>query len=162
MDEASWLRDVQIVPEPRTAAIGRLAAYWEGLLGSAFAPPRRAVDPAALVPDLPHLFMLDVLRDGADYRYRLVGTEVVAFSGRDVTGKSFSELYGDRPEVFERVIALFGTVLSTRRPVYARGKVFWLAERKYREFEGGYFPLSRDGARIDIILCEVTFRPPGP
>ena len=151
------LRGVQIVAESHSAAIRRLADYWEAQRRTAFAPSRHDIDPSALKADLPHLFMLDVLRNGADYRYRLIGTEVAAFSGRDVTGKTFSELYGSQPQVLEQVLAVFAKVLSTRRPVYARGQVFWLADRKYREFEGGYFPLSRDGANVDIILCEVSF-----
>lgn len=155
--ESPRLRDVQIVAEPRTPALRRLLAYWDARRGTAFAPSRHAIDPSALKTDLPNLFMLDVLQDGADYRYRLVGTEVVAFSGRDVTGRTFSELYGDEPPVLAQALAIFRKVLSTRGPVYAQGQVFWLADRGYREFEAGYFPLSRDGTHIDIILCEVSF-----
>ena len=155
--ESPRLRGVQIVAEPRSAAIRRLADYWEAQRGIAFAPSRDDIDPSAMKADLPNLFMLDVLRDGADYRYRLVGTKVAAFSRRDVTGRTFSELYGNQPQVLEQVLAVFAKVLSTRRPVYASGQVFWLADRNYREFEGGYFPLSRDEANVDIILCEVSF-----
>jgi len=152
-------RQIEIIGQPLTPAIRRLAAYWQQARGGAFAPSRHAVDPAALKPELPHLFMLDVIDGGADFRYRLVGTEVAAFSGRDVTGKTFGELYGEQPEVLAQARAVFVRVLETRAPVYARGQVFWLAERGYRDYEGGYFPLSRDGAAIDIILCLVSFTP---
>ncbi len=120
-------------------------------------PLRRDIDPIELKGHLPSLFMLDVIEDGRDFRYRLVGTTIAAMSGRDVTGAKLSTLYHADPDALARIATLFGPVISERRPVFARGTVFWRPERDFRRFEAGYFPLSTDGETVDIILAEVRF-----
>lgn len=156
-DHQQPLRDVEILARPADRSIQALLAYWTAKCGARAVPLRQDIDPIELKGHLPSLFMLDVVDEGRDFRYRLVGTTIVEMSGRDVTGAMLSTLYKSYPDAFAKAAALFGPVVTERRPVFARGTVFWRPERDFRRFEAGYFPVSSDGAAVDIILAEVRF-----
>ena len=151
------LSDVEILALPTDPSILALLAPWTEKRGKRAGPLRQAIDPIELKGHLPSLFMLDVLDDGRDFRYRLVGTTITAMSGRDVTGAKLSMLYASHPDALARIAVLLGPVMSERRPVFARGTVFWRPERDFRRFEAGYLPLSTDGDAVDIILAEIRF-----
>lgn len=132
-------------------------AYWAVKRGERRAPSRRDIDPIEIKAHLGTLFMLDVLDEGLDYRYRLIGTRIVEVSGRDATGSRFSDLYSGQPEALDTVLRVFAPAISEIRPVFATGQMFWRPERDFRRFEGGYFPLSTDGAAVDVLLCKMCF-----
>jgi hypothetical protein len=156
-DRPQPLSDVEILAQPSDQSIRALLAYWMAKRGDRTVPLRQDIDPIALKDHLPSLFMLDVLDEGRDFRYRLVGTMIAAMSGRDVTGAKLRTLYEAYPDALAEIARLFGPVISERRPVFARGTVFWRPERDYRRFEAGYFPLSTGGETVDIILSEIRF-----
>lgn len=124
--------------------------------------PRRAdIDPAEIREHMPTLFMVEVLPQG-EYRYRLVGSELVERTGRNATGKILSQLHAERPEVLRLLKARFDQVVAAKAPVFSRGEVYWLDGDEMRQFECGYFPLSEDGRNVSIILAElVLFWPDG-
>ncbi len=147
--------DMEIIAQPAVAEIGELVAYWEKKRGTRFAPQRSEIDPTEIPRHLSHIHMMDVLEGGADFRYRLIGTAIVAGLGRDNTGKRLSELYGDRPEVLRRFLDRFALVVREKRPIFSRGYIWWLPDRSYRRFAGGSLPLSDDGVTVNMILSEL-------
>ena len=157
----SGVREVKSVAAPSSERIRDLATYWQAKRGARFAPRRADIDPAEIPAHLPHLFMVDVL-PGGEYRYRLVGSELVSRTGRDATGHILSELHAGRPEVLALLKARFDQVVAARAPVYSRGMVYWLGEDELRTFECGYFPLSEDGRAVSIILAELVIAWPNP
>ena len=156
-EEAWTLRDLTILDRPESPAMHDLHAYWTVKRGARCAPGRHEIDPLEIKSHLGTLFMLDVLEAGRDYRYRLIGTRIVEVSGRDATGSCFSDLYASQPEALNTVLRVFAPAVSEVRPVFASGQMFWLPERDFRRFEGGYFPLSTDGAEVDVLLCKMCF-----
>ena len=146
--------EVETLPQPPRGRIAELAAYWESKRHNRFAPKRADIDPTEIRQHVGRLFMVDVLPDG-DYRYRLLGSELVQRMGRDSTGKRFSKLYAGQPHAFELLKQRFDEVVTTRQPSYSRGKVYWLGAGEYRNFECGFFPLSDDGRTVNIILAEM-------
>ena len=73
-----------------TEACRRLLRYWLELRGAGPVPCRAAIDPGALKPALPHIFMLNMI--GADTTiYRLVGTAHRARWGIELTGHVWGE-----------------------------------------------------------------------
>lgn len=70
----------------------RGVAYWQDIRGDRPWPMRSDLDPARIVSLLPFLYMVDVLEDGSDFRYRLLGTDIVGNTVTDNTGKRLSEL----------------------------------------------------------------------
>lgn len=149
--------DFEILAQPASPSIRALLDYWTAERGDRPVLPRSAIDPERLKEHLPVLVLLDVLDGGREFRYRLIGTRIVTMSGRDATGERFGELYAAFPAELAMARALLGRIVSDRRPAFIGGRMFWLPERNYRRFEVGCFPVSSDGAAVDIILCEVAF-----
>lgn len=56
-------------------------------------PPRSAFDAQGLKAYLPHIFISEYEPSHGRYRYRLIGTAVTELFGRNVTGRSFDEIY---------------------------------------------------------------------
>src|SRR5262245_25491937 len=86
-------------------SLRKLASTWQEYAASGRIPDRTVFGPEALhaLGVLPSVMLVDVV-PGADenavrFRYRLVGTAIVAVSGRDSTGKFFDELYA--PDAYE-------------------------------------------------------------
>ena len=70
----------------------RFYDYWVSLRGDRTMPARTDVEPLHIPPEfLPNLMLIDVLHAPRRYRYRLIGTQVVAASGEDRTGPDFRE-----------------------------------------------------------------------
>lgn len=151
------LRALKILDRPENPSLLALHAYWDCKRGRRSAPRRCDIDPIEIRSHLGTLLLLDVLEEGRDYRYRLIGTDIVEASGRDVTGGRFSDLYAAQPEALDLVLRTFAPVVSEVRPVFAAGQMFWRPERDFRHFESGYFPLSTDGASVDLMLCKMCF-----
>jgi hypothetical protein len=147
--------EFEIVEQPVVPLIQELVDYWQQKRRGRMVPARSDIDPMELRPHLPHIFMMDVLDGGLDFRFRLVGTSIVQGLGHDNTGKTLSELYGDRPDVLRKILARFILAVQERRPIFARGNIWWLPDRSFHRYAIGLLPLSSDGATVDIILAEL-------
>ncbi len=153
--------EIQVTGEPDAPALADLLAYWERKRAGRIAPRRIDIDPVEMREHLPNIFLLDVLENGADFRYRLLGTSIVDGMGRDSTGKRLSELYGRETPAFKSLHGLWATVVTSKRPVFARGTIFWLPARDIRRFAGAYMPLSEDGVSVNMVLSELFIFWPG-
>ncbi|ANK80533.1 MAG: hypothetical protein TEF_06770 [Rhizobiales bacterium NRL2] len=72
-----------------TPEIVSLHDYWRSKAEADRPPARRDIDPMELAPALlPHIGLIDVVRDGGAlrFRYRLIGTAMVDLFGEDFTG----------------------------------------------------------------------------
>jgi hypothetical protein len=147
--------DVELIDRPEVRLIDDLVAYWERKRAGRTGPRRADIDPAEIKIHLPYVFMLDVLDGGADFRFRLIGTRIVDVLGRNSTGRRVSELFSDEPGAPGQLQALFKLVVDRNAPVFARGRIFWAPEARYRRFAGAGLPLSEDGVIVSIILGEL-------
>jgi hypothetical protein len=147
--------DLEFLDQVDEPLLAELVAYWDAKRAGRMAPRRSDIDPAELKPHLTGLLMLDVLDGGADFRYRLIGTAIVQGSGRDSTGRRMSELYADQPAVLQRLLDRFRRVVTEQRPIYTRGRIYWVPNREYRRFVTVAVPLSDDGRTVNIILSEM-------
>jgi hypothetical protein len=153
--EQSLFTDVEFIDKPDVRLIDDLITYWDRKRAGRIGPRRADIDPSEIVVHLPHIFMLDMLDGGQDFRYRLVGTRIVEGLGRDNTGKRLSEVYRDRPQALAQLKAVFRLPVDRKVPIFARGHIFWLPEAQYRRFTGASMPLSDDGATVNIVLAEM-------
>jgi hypothetical protein len=96
-----------------------LYSYWLAKRGARRMPARSDLDPADIIPLLPHLIIAE--KDGDQFRYRLVGTGVVRDVGFDPTGYFVGE-YLNNPNVYAEARALYETVCTTGDPVFATGE----------------------------------------
>ena len=139
-----------------------LYSYWSSKRGPRAMPGRPDIDPAELLPLLPHILLMDVVEAGRDFRYRLVGTEVERHIGRPVTGRLISEvLNGD---YLAYIHSLHRRAMTEATPVYSENN-FDAARSGFApvaDYKRAYrlmLPLARDGTSVDIMLCGQVFGP---
>lgn len=99
-----------------------IAALWRYLRSQRPSGPpfRRAdFDPVDVPRLLPHVWLFDVLREPLDFRYRVVGTNIVAAMKLDPTGRTLSAVYTDARDeigpVWERLEFIVGSGQATWR-----------------------------------------------
>jgi hypothetical protein len=139
-----------------------LYAYWSAKRGQRAMPSRADIDPGDLRAVLPHVLLIDVLRGGADFRYRLVGTEIERHIGRPITGRLVSEtLCG---EYLGYIRSLHHRVIAEAVPVYSEnnfndGRSGFALIADFKRAYRLMLPLSRDGTKVDMLLCGQLFEP---
>jgi len=87
----------------QAASLKELHAYWDRKRAGRAMPFRSDIVPTEIPKLLPMLFMVDVEHEPRRFRYRLIGTGVVALTGRDLTGRAVDE------QVFGKRCRMFGT-----------------------------------------------------
>ncbi|WP_374381321.1 PAS domain-containing protein [Dongia sp.] len=93
----SWFRLVgtQIDSSLTSPRLRQLLDYWRRLAGEGV-PFRTQIEPADLKPLLPYLMLVDLTPEPLRVFYRLVGTEVVRFTGLEITGRYLDEIELDK------------------------------------------------------------------
>ncbi|MEC9347850.1 MAG: PAS domain-containing protein [Pseudomonadota bacterium] len=132
----------------------RLGRYWRSCRDGDRLPARVAIDPAAIVPVLPHVILIDVHGAG-QYRYRLVGTSVADRFGHDVTGEPVDKswLGPDWPAVRRD----FDYVVQQRRPCMTRGTMRLSGEIAPVAYRRLLLPLASDGETVDVLIGAIIF-----
>ncbi len=123
-----------------------LAAYWDKQRAGAPALPRAALEPLDIPRLLPGIFLAEPCDDGAhDYRFRLAGSLVEERMRRKVTGKTLTELYGDK--FGPQTIAIYDRIATTCTPLVLQGH-FEGDNLEHIRFEVLHLPLEfANGAR---------------
>jgi hypothetical protein len=134
-----------------------LVAYWRRKRGENPLPRRRDIDPLELKQHLGSLNIIECLPGLADFRYRLIGTNIAAAYGRDSTGRTVRALYAESdPEYCDFLLDIYRTVAT--RQVIARLKVnLRPVDKNYRLADSLLLPLEGDDGTASAILNEVLF-----
>jgi hypothetical protein len=129
--------------------------YWRQECGGAVPLPRSAIDPVRLPAKiLPRFAIIEVFRDPLDFRYRLLGTSLIEFFGRDSTGKRFSEIDYPKPQG-ERLKNYFEYVVNNDAVVYRETTADW-ANRDYITIASMFLPGTSSGDRTDLIFGAIV------
>jgi hypothetical protein len=146
------------IPADRSAwhsLVAQCHDYWRRIAPPGRLPGRQHVWPGDMVPYLPHVWLLDVVREPLRFRYRLIGTAEVRVLGTDLTGRWLDEVHGetwDDPSVRDRLRFM----AETGRPTWSRSPVLWGPDRSHQIIENCLLPLAADGHTVDMILaCSV-------
>ena len=143
-----------VVSEPTAVPIAEFAALWGAKCAPGELPIRGDFPMEVLRPWIGNLLLMDVLDEGRDFRYRLVGTDLVEIVGRDLTGKVVSECEYDGGT--EHVLSSFRKPVEMRGPVFRRGKVIWRSRKSYLDYESVHCPIQdADGAIVMTIGAQV-------
>ena len=130
--------------------LAELCRYWDRCRRGREMPARRDLDPVDIPRLLSILILVDVKGDG-DYRMRLIGTELVNFARRDITGLSFEDAFSPGPYL-DYLYALYGELIRERRPIYTEGIHVIGSPGRRRYTRRLILPLSADGRRIDMVI----------
>jgi hypothetical protein len=139
------------LPDDAAPKIKALYAYWLSIRpAGGLLPARRHFDPLDIPELLPNIWMIDVRRDPLRFRFRLIGTEVVRFTGRDATGRWLDEVYPNYRS--SDAYHVHCAVAESSRPRYRKSGVLSNPNRKQVTAERLYLPLADDGRNVDIVL----------
>jgi hypothetical protein len=134
----------------------QLYAYWLGKRAGICMPPRRAIAPDELRGLLPHLLLIDVVAAEQRYRYRLAGTHIREFFGREITGLHLDEIADGQP--YRHFKAIFDTVAQLPAINYYASE-FWWEQRHWLHYQRLLLPLSDDGLSVNMLVGASIYTP---
>lgn len=140
----------------RNAESGHIATlhrYWQSLNGGE-TPPRALVDPAAIVPLLPHVYIVEFDADPFRVRFRLVGTAADAWNGINLVGRCLDEFLPTDTYGANRIlIDHYRQAWESGQPSF--GSYQWRSRADYRtDVKFGLFPLTIGGKVAQAISIE--------
>lgn len=149
------------LPDTAHALVRAAYTYWRGIHPEdAGLPGRRHLDPLHIPHLLPHIWLVDVLRDAASgplgFRYRVVGTAVDRGMGQTLTGKRMDAVIPGFNED-ERLRAPYVAAVEAMLPSYRKGLPLFQHNQQYRELERLLMPLAHDGRSVDMLFCITLF-----
>ena len=117
----------EVEPEGRLA---QLLDYWKSLRPGDL-PRRTDIDLMGMSPTLlPHIFMVDVIDDGARFRWRLIGTHIVRHAGSDDTGLDLD--ISIAPAMRPVILGHYRRAVASRHAICHRGDFGGRDGRTYR------------------------------
>jgi hypothetical protein len=118
-------------------------------------PSRKEIDPLDLRRHLPRLMLMDVLENPFRLCYRLTGTDVVAATGEDRTGRSSDTVsyFNERPDILRN----YEAVVRDRAPKLYREPFHNHRDQAIYETDTLLLPLSADGEHVDMVLVYFHF-----
>ncbi len=129
--------------------------YWSSRRRGRTMPARADIDPLDLPRHLPNVMLLDVLGDPGRFRYRLIGTSIVAATGEERTGRTFDEVRFFRE--FPQAIEPYERIVRTGAPVYSKEPFRDRKSDAVYEVDSLFLPLGADGERVDMVLVYFRF-----
>lgn len=126
--------------------------YWASKRKGDRLPARSDIDPLDIPTLLPQVILLDVQNDPWDFRFRLIGTNVVHHLSRDWTGSWMSDIEHMAPP--SRIYNSCVEVASAGKPL--RSDTPYVGpHQNYVRAEDVILPLAQDGATPDMLLVFV-------
>lgn len=127
-----------------------LFAYWASLRQSGRLPSRSDIHPSDFKRLLPTVSLIDVIGgERRDYRLRLAGTGLYSVYGREITGQSLGDVYGQRAADYWR--SELDKVVEERRPGVGCHSLAWRGT-SHASLLWLRLPLANDGRNVDMIL----------
>lgn len=162
-EQALWLTAGDHADLLEDPDLERLFAYWSRAAGEGPAPRRRDIDPPIDLPRfLPTTLMFNVERneDGSlAFRYRVVGTRLAEFAGRDIRGQTTEEAFG--AEFAGRDMAIYSRVVKECVCYSGQRKSMIDARQVFERYRRLVMPILGDETgRVDMIWSWLKFIDP--
>ena len=127
-----------------------LFAYWASLRQAGRIPGRADIRPEDFKRLLPTVTLTDVVPGlRRDYRVRLAGTGLYSVYGREITGRSLTDVYGSKAADYWR--GELDKVVQERRPGVGCHSLSWRGSG-HMSLLWLRLPLASDGKTVDMIL----------
>lgn len=124
-------------------------AYWASLRRGAGLPARVDLQPSNMKRLLPTVSLIDVVKEPRDYRLRLAGTGLYGVYGREITGKTLSDVYNTAAAEYWR--RELDKVVDERRPGVGVHSLAWRGA-PHMSILWLRLPLASNGKDVDMIL----------
>jgi hypothetical protein len=118
---------------------------------------RADINPADILPFLPHIIILDVIDGGEDFRVRVFGTALVELMHEERTGQLVSR-FGERPAIPTDPVELRSRWLTICKMTQQNRKTLFFkaptvsSERAYMIYHGLFAPLTSGTSDITQII----------
>ena len=143
-----------MIDEPLLHAVRE---YWRSKCRDGRLPARGDLDVLELRPFMGSMFLFDVIDQGRDFRFRLIGTQLVERFGRDSTGKTFAEAYeGANPETARWLLGVYQRVVAEAVPIWSQAPLDQVG-RDFVVSAAIHLPLSEDGRTVSMIFGASAF-----
>ena len=132
-------------PRSSKPALAFLKDYWDKKRGGRAMPSRADIIPSEMKQHIRTIVLVDVLPDFADFRYRMIGSDVTEHMLGDATGKTLRAAFARYGQA-----AVDGAILGyahvARKKIVMRlhGSAEWL-HQSHLDFDSLHLPLSDDG-----------------
>jgi len=133
----------------------QIHAYWDSRRRSRAMPSRGDINPAHIPRLLPYVFLVEILRDLPDFRFRLAGTHFCDFTGMELAGRRIDAVFP--PAFTEEVRYHWAGCVARRAPKIGSGRL-WLPDREHVGRELTVLQLSAAGALVDMLLGAIVFK----
>jgi hypothetical protein len=145
LNEISW--------DPmQQATTKKLYAYWNAIRNGRIAPKRFEVDPSKISELLRETFIVECSGASA-CRFRLAGTEVCQYFGRELRGEDLLSLWS--PEDRRTISLTLETIIG--KGAVGHGTFFGITEsNRDAPFEFALMPLAHTGLSLSHILGTIT------
>lgn len=140
--------------------IGEAITYWERLRDGSGLPLRAAFDPVDIPQLLPHILFFDVLDDGRDFRFRVIGEKVRSVFFENYTGRTLLSLAHVEPD--GPLVSMFRKAVASRAPV--REPVDYVGpDREVVKHDEVALPLGNEAGAVThlAVLVVLSGRPSG-
>ena len=144
-----------IVERSAHPMVRAFAVLWNSRRGDKPLPQRSDFGTEDFLPWFGHVLMLDVIDEGEDFRYRLIGTHITNFMNRDYTARLVSECdyAGARDNIFDS----FRRPIQTGGPVFRSGTVQWAVDKSWRPYNSVHCPLAAGDDRPAMTVGVIYF-----
>ena len=139
---------------PKHEILRQVFAYWLKKKGKRMAPSRDDIDPSEIKALLPYVGLAEVQRDPLRFRYRLVGTEVIAGYGRELTGSYLDEVDLDAHQ--HQILDEYRRVVEKCEPICTSWE-YTRDDGRHICYERLALPLSSDGKTVDMLFGGAVF-----
>lgn len=139
--------------------VRRAVDYWRSLCGTRRFPAREDLEQRALIPFQPHMILIKVIDDGADFEYRFVGEVQAKAYTHSFAGRRMSNAANPSP-YSKSFFAGYQWIQRSGCPYAMRGwtgKDFTFANFAY--FESVALPLGQTDHRVDHIAVFSAYAP---
>lgn len=148
---------VGFIAAPENADAIALFEYWNEKRGERPMPDRSDISPSEFVRLLPWIGIIEVIGDGSDFRFRLFGSGLAEWVGRDRSDELFSEMEpvpgsGQTAEaVRKRWTDVASLALAAAKPIFVKAPILGTAIER-RTLHGIVLPLTSGGTKIAQLL----------
>lgn len=113
-------------------------------------PGRQHFDPVDIWNLVPNIWMVNVTGTPSQFEYRIIGSKIVDYIGRDATGMFLDEVF----EHFEDTETCkdLRKAVELRCPRWRRGAPTMRYDKNFKTVEQVSLPLATDGNTVDIVL----------
>jgi hypothetical protein len=129
--------------------------YWRGMCRNGNVPKRVDIDPVEVPQLLKYIVLMDVIDNGADFRFRLIGGHTVEMVGVNPTGRLLSDFVGDN-NFGDFTQRLHRLMMDWQVPIHNGGS-HRTAYGTTHTCERISCPLSEDGRTISTIASCAVF-----